>query len=215
MKIDQLNADARTGKGSSAARKLRAEGKVPGVLYGHGEEAVPLTFSAEQLQHVLETGHQLVEIKLADTSERALVKEVQYDTWQRDVMHVDFTRVGLDELVTVEVSILSHGTPKAIASGSVLEQPLHAIEVECKADEIPENIRVEVGDLEENGKIKVSDLPLPPGVRAKTDPEAIVFIVKATREEIAAPTPVVEGAVEPELIKRAPKEEEETAEKKA
>ena len=210
MKIEELKADPRTTKGSASSRQLRRQGKVPGILYGHGQEVVMLSLPGDALRHTLETGRRLVTLRLGDRQERALVKEVQFDTWGQEILHVDFGRVALDETVTVEVEVVSHGTPKAALSGGVLEQPLRRVRVECKADAIPDHIRVEVERMDLNDKIQVKDLPVPPGVKITEDPDAIVFIVKETREEeVVVAAPAAEAAsAEPEVIGRAAKEAE-------
>jgi large subunit ribosomal protein L25 len=169
-----------------------------------------LSLPAEALRHALEAGHRLVTLRLGDREERALVKEVQFDTWGQEILHVDFGRVALDETVTVEVEVVSHGTPKAALSGGVLEQPLRRVRLACKADAIPDQIRVEVEGMDLNDKIHVKDLPIPPGVKITEDPDAIVFIVKETREEeVVAAAPAAEApSAEPEVIGRAAKEAE-------
>jgi len=217
MKIEELKADPRTTRGSASSRQLRAQGKVPAILYGHGQAVEMLSLPGDALRHALETGRRLVTLRLGDRQERALVKEVQFDTWGQEILHVDFGRVALDETVTVEVEVVSHGTPKGQLSGGVLEQPLRRVSLACKADAIPDQIRVEVEGMDLNDKIQVKDLPVPPGAKITEDPDAIVFIVKETREEVvAAAAPVAEaGAAEPEVIKRAVKEGEEEAEEGA
>jgi len=210
MKIEELQADPRMTKGSASSRQLRREGKVPAVLYGHGQEVVMLSLAGDALRHTLETGRRLVTLRLGDRQERALVKEVQFDAWGREILHVDFGRVALDETVTVEVEVVSHGAPKGALSGGVLEQPLRRVSVACKADAIPDQIRVEVERMDLNDKIMVKDLPVPPGVKITEDPDAIVFIVKEAREEeVVAAAPAAEAvSAEPEVIGRAPKEAE-------
>ena len=210
MKIEELKADPRTTKGSASSRQLRAQGKVPGILYGHGQEVVMLSLPGDALRHALETGRRLVTLRLGDRQERALVKEVQFDTWGQEILHVDFGRVALDETVTVEVEVVSHGTPKGQLSGGVLEQPLRRVSLACKADAIPDQIRVEVEGMDLNDKIQVKDLPVPPGAKITEDPDAIVFIVKETREEeVVAAAPAAEAvSTEPEVIGRAAKEAE-------
>ena len=211
MKIEELKADLRSTQGSAKSRQLRAKGKVPAILYGHGQAVEMLSLPADALRHALESGRRLVTIRLGDREERALVKEVQYDTWGQEILHVDFGRVALDETVSVEVEVVSHGTPKGALSGGVLEQPLRRVRLACKADAIPDQIRVEVERLDLNDKIQVKDLPVPPGVTITEDADAIVFIVKETREEevVAAAAPAAEaGAAEPEVIGRAAKEAE-------
>jgi len=210
MKIEELKADARTTQGSASSRQLRRAGKVPGILYGHGQAVEMLSLPGDALRRAIETGHRLVTLRLGDRQERALVREVQFDTWGQAILHVDFGRVALDEIVSVEVEIVSHGTPKGALAGGVLEQPLRRVSVACKADAIPDQIRVEVERMDLNDKIQVKDLPVPEGVKITEDPEAIVFIVKETREEEAAvAAPAAEaGAAEPEVIGRAAKEAE-------
>jgi large subunit ribosomal protein L25 len=210
MKIEELKADARTTQGSASSRQLRRAGKVPGILYGHGQAVEMLSLPGDALRRAIETGHRLVTLRLGDRQERALVREVQFDTWGQEILHVDFGRVALDEIVSVEVEIVSHGTPKGALAGGVLEQPLRRVSVACKADAIPDQIRVEVEGMDLNDKIQVKDLRVPEGVKITEDPEAIVFIVKETREEEAAvAAPAAEaGAAEPEVIGRAAKEAE-------
>jgi large subunit ribosomal protein L25 len=216
MKIEVLKAQTRSTRGSSIARRLRGEGKVPGVLYGHGQEVVKLALGNEEMMQVLNSGHQLVAIEFDGKTERALVKAAQFDTWGKELLHVDFSRVALDELVRVTVEIVSHGTPKGTLAGAVLEQPLRRLEIACRADDIPENIRVEVAEMDVNDRIYVKDLPLPAGVKAMADADAIVFLVQETREEVIAPAaPTEAGAAEPEVIGKAEKEAAEAAEEGA
>jgi len=210
MKIEELKADPRTAKGSASSRQLRRQGKVPAILYGHGQEVVMLSLAGDALRHALESGRRLVTLRLGDRQERALVKEVQFDTWGQEILHVDFGRVALDETVTVEVEVVSHGAPKGALEGGVLEQPLHRVRLVCKADAIPDQIRVEVEHMDLNDKIQVKDLPVPPDVKITEDPDAIVFIVKETREEeVVAAAPAAEAvSAEPEVIGRVAKEAE-------
>lgn len=209
MDIHVLRVERREVKGSASVRRLRRQGKVPGILYGHGEEVLMLSLPAEAFHELLETGHHLVTLDVAGKQERALVKEVQFDTWGREILHVDFSRVALDETVTIPVEVAAHGTPKAVLAGAVLEQPLHALDVECKADHIPDQIVVEVADLEPGAMLHVRDLQLPEGVRAIAEPETIVFVLREAREEEEVEAPAPEAtAEEPEVIGRAAAKEE-------
>ncbi len=214
MKTEAIKTETRSNRGSANARRLRDEGKVPGILYGHGEEAVLLSIDGRQLSDFLQTSHHLVKLQIGERQESALIKEVQYDTWGKQIMHADFARVAMDELVTVSVQVIGRGTPKATQAGAVLEQVLHSVDITCKADEIPDTIRVEVGHLELDGKIFVKDLQLPAGVKAASDPDSIVFLLQEAREEIvAAPAAAAAGeaaAAEPELIRPVKPTEEET-----
>jgi len=213
MDIQVLRAERREVKGSASVRRLRRQGRVPGILYGHGEEVLMLSLPAEAFHELLETGRRLAILDVAGKQERVLVKEIQFDTWGREILHVDFSRVALDEAVTIPVEVVAHGTPKAVLAGAVLEQPLHALDVECNADHIPDQIVVEVAELEPGAMLHVRDLELPEGVRAIAEPETIVFVLREAREEEEAEAPAPEAAAdEPEVIGRAAKEEGEEKE---
>jgi len=215
MEEQVFKATVREAVGTSVTRKLRRAGKVPGVLYGHGEETVSLAVSAEDVRQMVESGHHLVVLEVNGRRDRAIIRDMQWDTWNRDVLHMDFGRVALDETVSVAVPVLSHGTPKAVLSGAVLEQPLHSVEVSCKADHIPDEIVVEVGDMEPGDMIRVKDIPVPAGVTVAADAETIVFILEAPREEAEIEEEVIEPqAEEPEVIGRRKEGEEEEAAKK-
>ena len=129
MDIDALAAERRTAFGSANTRRLRDAGKTPAVLYGHGEDVLPLALSAADVQAVVESGHHVVTLNVEGNPERALVKDVQFDNWQSRVLHVDFARVALDETVSIAVELKTHGQPKAVLAGGVLEQPMHQLHV--------------------------------------------------------------------------------------
>jgi len=213
MDVTVYEAALRANVGSAEARRLRRQGKVPGVLYGHGEDVIPLVCDAEVVSAMVTSGRHVVTLSVQGAQEKALIKEVQWDTWGREILHVDFGRVAMDEIVTVDVEITAHGTPKALATGAVLEQPLRKISVACTADRIPDALRVEVGHLEIGQMIHVKDLVLPEGVTVRADPETIVFLCQEARElEVAPVAPPTEGEVkEPEVIARGIKEKEEEA----
>jgi len=213
-----LKAAARKTKGSARSRQLRREGQTPAVLYGHQEEVVALSVNTDAITKVIAEGHHLVQIDVDGQPQRAIVKDVQFDAWGRELLHVDFTRVGLHEKVTVSVTIVSHGQPKAVLAGGVLEQPLHAVEVECEADHIPDQVVVEIGHLDMGDSIHVRDLEFPEGVEAASDPDVLVFMVHEPRgaEEVEETEPVEEaGTAEPEVISRGAKAEEEGADESA
>lgn len=205
MKGQTFHAERRQESGSARMRRLRRANKIPCVLYGHGEEVVPLALPADAIDDLLHGGHQVITLEYDGKQEPALIKEVQHDVWGREVLHVDFSRVSLDETVTVAVEIVGHGQPKAVLSGGVLEQPLHSVELDCKADEIPREIRVETGSLDIGEMIHVRDLELPEAARAITDPDAIVFVVHEARKaaEAVEEAPGEGAPAEPEVIGRA------------
>jgi large subunit ribosomal protein L25 len=206
----QIAAQPRSQLGSRANRRLRASGKLPGVVYGHKEAVVPVSLPGKELVTHLDRGAHVFDLSIDGKAEKVLVKEVQYDHLGAEVLHVDFARVSLDERVEVNVRIELRGTPKGEADGGVLQQILAGLQVECLVTEIPEVIRHSVAEMALNDALHVKDLPIPAGVRVLQDPEAIVALVREVIEQ--APVEVVEAApAEPEVIGRKVEAEGEVA----
>ena len=212
-----LKATKRTESGTRKARALRKDGLLPAVLYGHGEGTVTITLHEHELELALLHGERLLEIKLGGKSQNALIKDIQYDTWGQKILHVDLTRVSLDELVTVTVKITLVGTPAGVDEGGSLQQALPSAEIQCRVDQIPEEIRVQVNSLNIDDAFHLSDLELPEGSELLTDPETLVCNVIMIAEEVEAEEAEEaeegEGGDEPEVIGAKP-EDEETDEKK-
>jgi large subunit ribosomal protein L25 len=207
-----LETQPRTSQGTRAARKLRKEGRIPAVIYGHKEATLVVTLSSDDLEKAIRLGTRVVDLKAGGKLEKALIREVQWDHLGKDVLHVDFTRVSADERIRVNVPIELRGIAIGVSGGTgVLDQPIHSLTIECLAISIPETISVAVNDLQLGMALHVRDLVLPQGVTAINDPDAIVVHVTAKQVEpeptaVAAPT---EGGAEPEIIGRKAEEEEE------
>lgn len=203
-----VTAQSRTQLGSRANKRLRDQGLLPGVVYGHKEPVLPITLPKKEVVGHLEHGTHLFDLSLNGKSEKVLVKEVQYDHLGIDVIHVDFARVSLDEKVEVTVPLELKGTPKGESQGAKLQQIVADLEIECLVTEIPDAIRHNVSDLEKDAVLHVRDLKLPPGVKVLLDGEVILAtvreIVEHAASEAAAPA-------EPEVIGKK-KEEEATTE---
>ena len=202
MDISVLKAQRREAGGRNAARRVRADSRVPGVLYGHKQEVVPLSVPTGDVVSALESGARLVTLDIEGASESALIKEVQYDALGDHVIHVDFARVDLDEKVTVHLEILLHGTAAGTQDGGVVDHPLKNIEVECLARAVPENLVVEIADLQIGDAIHVRDLTLPEGMTTPIDDGAPVVVVHPpTKAEEPAPAEAAEEApAEPERV---------------
>ncbi len=207
-----LKATKRTESGTRKARALRKEGLLPAVLYGHGEGTLSLTLHEHELEVALIHGEILLEIELDGKRQNVLIKDIQYDTWGHKVLHLDLTRVSLDELVTVTVKITLVGTPLGVDEGGSLQQVMASTDIQCRVDQIPEEIRVRVNELNIDDAIHLSDLELPEGSELLGDGEALVCNVVTIAEEVEAEE-VEEGeeGVQPEVIGAKP-EDEETAE---
>ena len=204
-----LETEKREGRGGHRAFQLRKKGLVPGVLYGHKEETVSLSATADALAAVLKSGAKVVDVKTAAGQEKAQIMALQFDHLGKDVLHFDLKRVSADERIKVAVRIEVKGIAPGIAAGGLLDQPLHVLHVECPAVSVPDSIRVSINDLQLGAAIHVKELSLPEGVKALDDPDAVVVHVTlpAAEEEAAGET------AEPELIRKAKPEGEEEEKK--
>jgi large subunit ribosomal protein L25 len=211
-----LSLKARDGRGKREARRMRRQGIIPGVLYGHGEETVAVALSCDDLTKAVKHGVRVVDLDQAGKLEKALIRDLQWDPLGHDILHVDFARVAADERITVDVRLELKGTAPGVTAGGNLDQPLHNLEVECLAIAIPESIRVNISEMQIDSVIKVRDLVLPPGVTTKVDPDTVVVMVHPPVVEAAAtPAGVEPEQAEPEVIGRKVAEEaEEEPEKK-
>jgi large subunit ribosomal protein L25 len=208
-----LEAQSRNTQGTHEARRMRKKGLIPAVVYGHKEATIALTVNRDELYKVIRHGVRVVDLRAAGKTEKALIRDVQWDHLGHDILHVDFARVAADERIKIEVRIELRGTAPGVTAGGVLDQPIHSLVVECLAIAVPESIRVPIGELQIGQAVHVKELKLPDGVTTAVDPEAIVVQVAAPKvEEEAAAAPVAEQA-EPEVIGRKEKEEEEAEEK--
>ena len=211
----ELTAEKRTVTGKHV-RQLRRDGWVPGVMYGHGFEPVPLQFEERSLAHILSKvgGSQLVGINVKGDKqpEMALVRDVQRDPIRGNFLHVDFYRVRMTERLTAEVPLVVVGESAVIEAGEgILLQGISALEVECLPGDLVDAIEVDLSDLVEIDQgIYVRDLAVPAGIDVLTDvDEMIVRIVPLEAEEIEEEEEeeLMPGAEEVEVITEAREEE--------
>ena len=189
--------------------RLRREGILPAVLYGHGKEPISLSVSADSLRATMRHGAKVVDLKGAADGQ-ALLQEVQWDTFQQHILHVDFLRVDAKDRVTIEVDLLLRGEAPGEHEGGVVEHLVHHMEIETDPGHIPDHLHVSINHLHLGGSLKIKDIiDLPEGAKVIGDPEMVlvhcVEPVEAPDEEVA------EGA-EPEVIGRKAEDEEEAEE---
>ncbi|OGV53456.1 MAG: hypothetical protein A2X45_24285 [Lentisphaerae bacterium GWF2_50_93] len=208
-KNNVLSVVERTDFGSGSSRKSRKEGKIPGILYGHGKKATPYLLVENEWKKIIQHGNvHLVELKSEKgDAVNALVKDIQFDYLNGKTLHIDFLEVKMDELITTSVDVIGHGTPVGIVQGGVLEQLIHKLEIRCLPKDIPESIDVEITGIELDKGIAIKELTLPQGVTAVPAPDSIVFhVIRLRIEEEAATTAEgavaegAEGAAEPEVV---------------
>lgn len=200
-----LQVESRTAQGRSGSKKLRQNGKIPAILYGHGEASIKIAVDNEQMSSALRHHSRLVQLAGA-VNESALIKDMQYDTYGIDILHVDFTRVSTDERIELEVRVELKGQAVGVREGGVLSHQIHDVEIECLAVAIPEKLILNVSNLKKGEALHVSDIEVPEGVKILADKSLIVVSVSEPSEEAEA-LPGATGA-EPELIKRKAADEE-------
>jgi len=217
MASASLSAEMRSDTGKGVARKLRAAGRVPGVVYGHGREPQSLSLNARELEKLLGSiaaGSTVVELSLGNATTNTLIREVQRHPFKKQILHVDFMELVAGEKVIVDIPLVFVGTPEGVRTGGgLLEQILHSIEVNVDPSSIPNHIDVDVSQMIMGHSLHVRDLNLPEGVEVLTDEDATVCAVIAPRavvEEAAAVEGEAGAVAEPELI-RKPKEDDEAA----
>jgi len=211
MQIITIKGEPRETAGTRVARKMRKEGRLPAIVYGHGEPPESISLAEHEVEVALAHGARMLQVDLKGAVKPYLIKDVQYDHMSVSPIHLDLARVDLNERVRVKVGIELRGIPKGIHEGGVLDQQILNLEVECLVTEIPDTLHPVVTHLAMFESLLVKDLHLPPGVVAMANPEDRVATVRKQLEEVvAAPVAPVEGeevAAEPERIGRVKKEE--------
>ena len=199
MAVNALVAELRDATGKGVARKLRAAGRIPAVVYGKGSESQAISVDPKLLQRLLQSSgagmNTLIDLTVDGTTRTVLVKELQRDPVRGRPLHTDFYLVELDKTVEVSVPIHLVGKAQGVELGGILDHPLRELELECLPRAIPESVDVDVSALDVGDSIHVRDLELPDGVTVRTDANLAVasVIAPAVVEE-----PVAEEAEEAE-----------------
>jgi large subunit ribosomal protein L25 len=191
-----LVADVGRVKGSSESRRLRAAGKVPGVLYGHGIDPIDVTVGSRALRAALTSDsglNALISLDVDGTKHLAMARQLQRHPVRRSIDHVDFVVVRRDEIISAEVPVHLMGEALEVErADGMVEQSLHTLLVHAKPADIPNAIEVDISELSIGEAIRVADLKLPSGVTTDVDPEDTVVAGAATR--MAAETDAEEEA---------------------
>ncbi len=212
METQQLQVKIKKDTGSLKAQKNRKSGLIPAILYGHKQESMMFLLNEKEFSTALNTEAKMVNLKWDSSEEIALIKDVQFDTFGRKILHVDFVRIALTEKVTTHVPVALYGTSQGVKEGGILDHALKEIEIECLPTEIPKNIRINISELAIGNTIHITDLELPANAKVLGNPDAIVVSVHFATEE--KETPEEEISPEPEIISgRKPEKEEESENK--
>ena len=216
MASASLSAELRSDRGKGVARKLRAAGRVPGVIYGHGREPQSLSLVARDLDKLLShiaAGSTVIDLTLGKATTKTLIREIQRHPFKKQILHIDFMELVAGEKVIVDIPLVFVGIPEGVRlSGALLELMVHSIEVNVDPSNIPNHIDVDVTELAMGHSLHVRDLVLPTGLEVLTDEDTTICAVIAPRAvvEEKAEGDVEAAAGEPELIRKA-KEDDEAA----
>jgi len=208
MDFSKVSLEVRTSTGKGAARKSRAVGKCPGILYGHKETPVSVTLDPHALLKSLDKEKKrntVFSLTIGNgggaQAITAMIREFQIDPLTRQIIHVDFIRVSMDEEVKVTVPLLLKGTPVGVVNGGNLHQSLYALPIAAKPDAIPSKLEMDVSGLNIGDALHASDLKLGAGVRVLLDAkEALASVVMPRAEkveEVAAAVPAEGAAAAP------------------
>lgn len=188
-----LNTEEKTTIGSRSSRRLRRDGKVPGVLYGLGQDPEIFSVDYGDLRGALTTDaglNALIQLSINGTNQLSILKTLQRHPVKDEVIHVDFVRVDPKQELAVEVPIVLEGVAKKVTDqNGMVDQTMFSLSVLSLPDAIPNELTADVSELEINDAIRVSDVVLPEGVRTEVDPEeaiAVGTVTRSTMESIAA-----------------------------
>ena len=210
-----ISAEKREALGTRVSRRLRKSGKIPAVLARKGEAPLHLLVDAKEFAQLVKKHARIINLSHPAGKDKVFIKEVQYDHLDENAIHVDFTRIAMDQLLTIEVPLILKGKPVGVSEeGGVLDQYVKVLKVQCLPDAIPEQIEADVAGLKKDVKFTVKDLHLPAGLKVAHDADLLLAIVQEHKLEEIAPAAAAAGPVEPEVIKKA-KETEEGAEGEA
>ncbi|OGD15723.1 hypothetical protein A2V47_00885 [Candidatus Atribacteria bacterium RBG_19FT_COMBO_35_14] len=227
MKKSQLKVELRDNTGKESSKKFRRGGMVPGVLYSpHDKENLILKVKKDGLSKLLSAkSHGLIDLEIDDgkkkVSRLAVIKDIQYNSLKKQIVHVDFYGVTLKEKLTLEVDIELIGEPIGVKDGGILQIELRKVEIECLPSQMPDSLKVDLSSLKVGENISVGELEIPEGVEVLTSPDRIVaaVVLPSKTEEVveeeaeaAAEGEVGEGKVEtkgepPSSAPKTPKKE--------
>jgi len=213
-----LKSEIRKEGGKKAAKRMRADGRVPAIVYAKGIEPVPISLDAKDVHSFVHGPHAgslesvIVRLEIGDGGEASprltLIKEIQHDPIKQDVLHIDFHQVTLMEKIQARLHLVTVGDSPGVSEGGILEHALRELDVACRAMDLPEEARIDISQLGLGDSIHVRDIDLGPKIEILNDPNLSVVSVTAPRAEAV----VVEEkeAEEPEVIAEKKAEEEET-----
>ncbi len=199
MEEKQLTAQPRTELKKGAAGRIRRDGGIPAIIYGH-HEPVPITVNAREFHKLFRriSESTIINLEVDSSTYGVLVKDYQEDILTGRVLHIDFYEFERGRALRTHVPVHVSGSPKGVREGGILEHPLHEFEIECLPKDLPDEIVVDVSDLEVGSSIHVADVAAPEGVRILNSEDQVVALVTAPRAEAVRAEEEEEEEVEAE-----------------
>ena len=198
QEYEKLDLKERTVKGKSKARSLRRDGMVPGIYYFRGEENVDLQIDKKKLYHAMSSGQHVFEVEMNGATQYVTIKGIQYHPVTDEVLHIDLMQVNMTEKMKFTIPISLEGEAEGVKEGGVLSQILTTIDVNCLPTSVPDNILVDISNMELNSNMTVADIVnIPEGVEILSDPESTIATLAPPKEE---EEPVVEDLEEGEEL---------------
>ncbi len=213
-----IKSEKRQGLGKNAARRLRAQGFVPAVLYGESMDSLPLVLNKKDIVSILklDSGENTIFRVAVDAEEYdVMIRELQVEPATDELLHVDLIRISMDKPIRVTVPIVHRGDPIGVKTeGGFIDFANREVDVECLPRDIPESLEIDISGLHIHQTFKVADITPPPGVRIISDPGTVLVLISVPHKEEEFPgekpeEAVAEGAAEPEVIKKERAEKEE------
>jgi len=204
-----IKAEKREALGTRVSRRQRKSGKLPAVLARKGEEPLHLLVDAKEFSQLVKKHARLINLDHPAGKDKVFIKEVQYDHLDEHAIHVDFTKVAMDQLLTIEVPLILKGKPIGVTEeGGVLDQYVKVLKIQVLPDAIPDHLEADVANLKKDVKFTVKDLVVPAGVKVTHDPDLLLAIVQEHKVEEIVPAAAAATPLEPEVIKKEKAAEE-------
>jgi len=179
-----LTVESRENTGTSEAKALRRNGKIPANYYYKGTDNINLSINERDLYHALHSGQHIFEVTLGDETQYMMIKDIQYHPVTDEVIHVDLMRVRRDQKMTITVPLHMEGDAVGVKEGGVLTQLITNIDIECLPTDVPDYIVLDISDLQMNGSLTVENLPIDSHLTILTEADQVIAMCQPPKEEV-------------------------------
>lgn len=208
-----LKVETREQSGTHSAKKVRQSGKIPAVVYGHKEQAVPVAVNSHDFTEGLAHGHRIMDLQMGRKKQKVVIKDIQYDYLGKNIIHADLMRVDATELIKVMVPIELKGVAKGTHESGIINEHADSLEVECRVTDIPETIVVSIKEMDVGDNLHASEVELPDGVKLISSEELLIATCSLVAAAQTTEEAEEEAPAEPEVIGQK-EEQGETEEQK-